>query len=117
MKIGTVGFGIGIPRTNLGVSVLNIGKMFFRNGINDPKEKALLIHDLISVCGKSGTFLAAGIVTDWFELDPINDNWAYNTNWLIGKKVEVDISGPQIVRGKEIFQLSFLINIIKLKSW
>ena len=63
MKIGLVGAGIGIPKTNLGVGFLNIGYLFLRNGKNDKNVKSLRIVDLVSVGQKSGTFLAAGVET------------------------------------------------------
>jgi hypothetical protein len=33
-------------------------------------------------------------------MDSKKDNWAYNTNWLIGKKVEMELSGFQILKGE-----------------
>lgn len=100
MKIGLVGAGIGIPKTNLGVGFLNIGYLFLRNGKNDKNVKSLRIVDLVSVGQKSGTFLAAGVETKWFELDPQRDNWAHNSNWLIGKRIEAELSGFQLVKGE-----------------
>lgn len=100
MKIGVMGCGIGLPRTNLEVSGANIGMLYFRRFKNDPETVILAIRDMISVGGKSGTFLVTGLETQWFVLDPKRDNWAHNTIALIGKKVEIEVSGCQLLRGK-----------------
>lgn len=36
MKIGAIGAGVGIPRTDLQVSALNIVKFYLRHGLYDP---------------------------------------------------------------------------------
>lgn len=46
-----------------------------------------------SIGGKSGTFIFSGFETKWFELNPQNDGWARNANSLIGKKVQLEVSG------------------------
>lgn len=107
MKVGTVGFGVGIPKTSIGVGLFNIGKIFFRESANSVKETVYNIGDLISLGQKSGTFIAGGVETDWFELDPIKDNWAYNTIWLIGKKVEIKMTGLQVLRGQTDIEVVF----------
>lgn len=99
MRVGVVGCGIGIPKTNLEVSALNIGMLYFRRYPKDPEETILTVRDLLTYGGKSGTFLVTGIETDWFELDPKKDNWAHNTIWMIGKKIEVEVHGSQFLRG------------------
>jgi hypothetical protein len=107
MKVGAIGFGFGIPKTSLGVGLFNVGKFFLRHSSNNNKETVYNIGDLISVGQKSGTFIAGGVETDWFELDPIQDNWAYNTIWLIGKIVEIRMEGMQALRGKTDIEVVF----------
>ena len=48
---------------------------------------------MISVGGKSGTFIFSGFETKWFELDPTKDRWAHNPLSLIGRKVQIQVSG------------------------
>jgi hypothetical protein len=93
MKIGVVGLGIGIPRTNLQVSAMNIVKLYLRHSQHDKNIAKLDVHDLISVGGKSGAFIFSGFETKWFELDPKRDDWAHNPILLIGRKVQIDVSG------------------------
>ena len=93
MKVGAVGIGIGIPRTNVQVSAINIVKLDLRHGLNDNKIVRLGVNDMLSVGGRSGAFLASGLETRWFELDPKKDAWAHNPIFLIGKKVQVKVSG------------------------
>lgn len=107
MKVGTVGFGFGVPKTSLGVGLFNFGKIFLREYENCKKETVYNIGDFFSLGQKSGTFIAGGIETDWFELDPVNENWAYNTIWLIGKKVEIKMEGLQVVRGQADIEVVF----------
>lgn len=107
MKVGAVGFGIGIPKTSLGVGLFNIGKMFLREHKNSDKETVFDIGDFISIGQRSGTFIAGGIETDWFELDPLKDNWAFNTFWLLGKKVEIKLNGLQVLRGQADIEVVF----------
>lgn len=107
MKVGSIGFGFGIPKTSLGVGLFNIGKIFLRHSASNNKETVFNIGDLISVGQKSGTFIAGGVETDWFELDPVKDNWAYNTIWLIGKKVEIKIKGMQVLKGQTDIEVVF----------
>jgi hypothetical protein len=64
MKVGAVGFGVGIPKTSLGVGLFNIGKIFLREYGKSNKESVYNIGDLFSVGQKSGTFIAGGIETD-----------------------------------------------------
>lgn len=97
MPIGLAGLGIGIPKTRLGVGAA-IGKLYFRQDAKKDKEKVLVISDLLSVGQKSGAFLFGGVTTKWFELDPIKENWLYNSYWLLGKKAEIKISGIQLIR-------------------
>lgn len=99
MRIGAMGCGIGIPKTNLEISAANIGMLYFRRFKNDPEEVILTVRDMISLGGKSGTFLATGLETDWFMLDPKRDSWAHNTISLIGKRIEIEVSGAQFLRG------------------
>ncbi|MGD9217162.1 MAG: hypothetical protein PVJ84_20290, partial [Desulfobacteraceae bacterium] len=54
-----------------------------------------------------GTLIAGGVETDWFELDPVKDNWAYNTIWLIGKIVEIKMEGMQVLRGQTDIEVVF----------
>jgi len=51
MKIGAVGLGVGIPRTNLQLSALNIVKLYLRLGQYDDKIVKLDVHNLISAGG------------------------------------------------------------------
>jgi hypothetical protein len=78
MKIGTVGFGVGIPRTNLQVSAANMVKIYLRHSPNDNNIVKLGVNDMLSVGGKSGAFLVSVFQTRWFELDPKKDDWARN---------------------------------------
>jgi len=107
MKVGTVGFGVGIPKTSMGVGLFNIGKVFLREYENSKKESVYNIGDLFSLGQKSGTFIAGGIETDWFELDPVTEKWAFNTVWLIGKKVEIKMEGLQVLRGQADIEVVF----------
>jgi hypothetical protein len=93
MKIGTIGFGVGIPRTNLQVSAINIVKIYLRHGPNDNNIVKLGVNDMVSVGGRSGAFIFSGFQTKWFELDPKKDGWARNPISLIGKKVRIKVSG------------------------
>jgi hypothetical protein len=93
MKLGIVGCGVGIPKTNLGVGAVNIAKLYFRNNPNDKKPAKLNVQDLISIGGKSGAFLISAFETKWFELNPKKDGWARNANLLIGKKMQVEVYG------------------------
>ena len=93
MKIGVVGLGVGIPRTNIQVSAFNIVKLYLRHGLYDTKIVKLDVHDLISAGGKSGAFIFSGFETKWFELDPERDRWTHNPLFLIGKKVQIEVSG------------------------
>jgi hypothetical protein len=47
MKLGGTGIGVGVPRTNLQVSGMNIIKFYFREGAKDSKVKKIGVHDLI----------------------------------------------------------------------
>lgn len=93
MKIGSVGFGVGIPRTNLQVSAINMVKLYLRHGLYDKNIVKLGVNDMVSVGGRSGAFLASVFETKWFELDPKNDAWARNPIFLIGKKMRIEVSG------------------------
>lgn len=93
MKIGVVGFGAGIPKTNLGIGVLNMAKLYFRHSLVDKNIVRLQINDLISLGGKSGSFIFSGFRTKWFDLNPQNDSWARNSSSLLGKKVQLELSG------------------------
>lgn len=115
LKITLIGGGVGIPKTNLGVGFVNIGYLFFRHG-KGADVKSLRIVDMISLGQKSGAFLGAVVETSWFELDPNEDNWAYNINWLIGKKIEVELSGFQILRGETDISLKFFDEYNKPKE-
>jgi hypothetical protein len=107
MKVGAVGLGVGIPKTILGVGFFNVGKIFLREYEKSNKEFVYNIGDLFSLGQKSGTFLAGGIETDWFELDPVKENWAFNTVWLIGKKLEIKMGGLQVLRGQADIEVVF----------
>ena len=51
MKIGAVGIGVGIPRTNLQVSAINMVKIYLRHGPNDNNIVRLGVNDMLSVGG------------------------------------------------------------------
>jgi hypothetical protein len=93
MMVEVIGFGIGIPKTNIQVSTVNIAKFYLRHGLHDKKPARLNVQDLIAIGSKSGTFLLTGIRTKWFELDPAKSQWAFNTNALIGTTVQIIVSG------------------------
>ena len=93
MQFGIFGFGIGIPKTKFQIGTLSIAKIYLRRGVHDKNLKRLHVQDLISIGGKSGTFIWTAVRTKWFELDPAKDGWAHNANALIGRKIEMLISG------------------------
>jgi hypothetical protein len=93
MKLGGTGIGVGVPRTNLQVSGMNIIKFYFREGAKDSKVKKFGVHDLISIGNKSGAFIFSAFSTKWFDLDPKRDSWARNSHLLIGKKMKISASG------------------------
>lgn len=93
MKIGTIGLGAGIPRTNIQVGAINIVKIYLRHGLYDDNIVKLGVNDMVSVGGKSGAFIFSAFQTKWFELDPKKDDWARNPIFLIGKKVRIEMSG------------------------
>ncbi|MCP3931193.1 MAG: hypothetical protein GY705_19080 [Bacteroidetes bacterium] len=107
MKIGIMGLGIGIPETKIEVGALNMAKLYFRQNLNDAKLTKLDVRDLISFGGKSGTFLFGALETEWFELDPTKDNWAHNTNSLIGNKIEIEVSGIVVQWGTVDIAVTF----------
>lgn len=100
MKIGVVGLGVGIPLTNLQVSALNIVKLYLRQSQNDNRVVKLDVHDLISVGGKSGAFIISGFETKWLDLDPEKARWAHKPHFLIGRKVQIEVSGVVAKWGK-----------------
>lgn len=91
MKIGCIGAGIGIPKTPIGISAMNMVKMFFRHGPTDRNEICLNINDHLCVGGKSGAFLFTGIQTEYFQLNPKKDTWATAPYHLVGKKAIVEM--------------------------
>lgn len=106
MRILMVVMGRSIPKTKIGIRMMNIGYLFFRNNHSDPNFKSLRITDLISFGKTSGTLLVGRIVTDWFDLDPQKDNWVYNINALIGRNIEVELKGLQILRGEKDIKIT-----------
>jgi hypothetical protein len=108
MQIGTIGFGIGIPKTKVQLGAANIAKFYIRQGLYDKNPARLNVQDLFSIGGKSGTFIFTGIRTKWFELDPAKSHWAMNTNLLIGTKVQIFLSGIVGKWGKVDFTLKQL---------
>lgn len=93
MMVEIMGFGIGIPKTKLQVSAMNISKFYIRHGVLNKNPVKLNVQDLISIGGKSGTFIATGVRTKWFELDPAKSKWAINPHLLLGKRVRIFMSG------------------------
>lgn len=93
MMIGTVGFGIGVPRTKVQMGALNFTKFYIRKGPHDKNPARLHVQDLFSIGGKSGTFVFSSVRTKWFELDPAKSHWAHDTNLLLGATVQIFMSG------------------------
>ncbi len=116
MMIEIWGAGIGVPKTNLEIGAFNGARISFRRALGLPSMSRLSVRDLISLGSKSGTFLASLIITDWFELDPKEDNWAYNTNCLIGKTVEIEVSGLTLGRGEVDIAVRFFDKYNKSKE-
>ena len=56
MMVEVIGFGIGIPKTNIQVSTVNIAKFYVRHGLNDRNPARFNVQDLIAIGSKSGTF-------------------------------------------------------------
>jgi hypothetical protein len=110
MMVEVIGFGLGIPKTNIQVSTLNIAKFYLRHGLHDKSPTRFNVQDLIAIGNKSGTFLLTGIRTKWFELDPAKSQWALNANTLIGKTVQIIVSGIVGKWGTVDFTLKLLDN-------
>ena len=82
IRIEASGFGVGLPGKTILLSVLNSGKVILRDA--NQNETIISVDKPISVNDKTGAFLAAGVKTDWIQLDPEKDNWLYNP-WPLAK--------------------------------
>jgi hypothetical protein len=92
MKIGGVGAGFGLPKTNLQVSAANMMGIHFRRHRSDTDEVILALDDLFCFGGKSGTFLFSGFITKCFDLPPTAKELLV-PNTLKGKMMEIKMEG------------------------
>lgn len=116
MRIEASGFGVGLPGKTILVSVLNHGQIFLRDA--NQNETIISVRQLISANEKTGAFLAAGVSTDWIQLDPVKDNWLYNP-WPLAKDhiMQIETSmGSLITTSVDISLIVFQNNREKYKS-
>jgi hypothetical protein len=92
MLFGTVGFGLGIPKTKIEVGGLNILKFYLRASPQSAIQRFQVV-DLINIGGKSGSFVGGVVETRWFDLNPATSAWAYQPQKLIGTTVQVITAG------------------------
>lgn len=98
MLINIFGFGVTIPKTGFGLNVASGSYVGFRHNKDRP-DKLLGLKDIVSLGSKSGTLVGSWVATDWFIVDVAKHSWAANTNWLIGKKAEIEVIGTLIIHG------------------
>lgn len=98
MLINIFGLGIAIPKTGFGVNVASGSYIGFRHTKNKP-DILLGLRDIVSLGSKSGTFVGSWVATDWFVVDVAKHSWVANTNWLIGKKAEIEVIGTLLIHG------------------
>lgn len=100
MKITMVGFGIGIPKTDVNFNVGTLAYLEIRANNKDQKPKTFGLGESFSLGAGSSTFVFGNAKTKWFFIDPIKNKWIANPEKLVGKKMEIEISGLLIANGK-----------------
>ncbi len=99
MKILIIGAGIGIPKTGISVNLGTNALIQFRSSKNSTST-CMGISQMLTAGSEAGTVIFGDVDTDWFFVNPIKHKWAANTDKLVGKKVQLEVSGTLIVGGK-----------------
>jgi hypothetical protein len=98
MMINLFAIGFSLPGAGIGINGTTNCYVGFRHSKKNP-DILLGLQDVASMGPKSGTILGSWIVTDYFNVEYPNHRWIANTGRLIGKTVEIEVSGTMIVRG------------------
>lgn len=97
MFINIMGVGVALPKTGLGVN-LATGSYI---GITMGHTKTLLgVSKCMSIGAGAGTLVAGWVKTAPFHVSPAKHGWATNVHGLIGKKVQIELTGTLVVFGK-----------------
>ena len=98
VKVIISGLGIGIAKTGLGANLVSGTYISMRMG---PKVKPRVfgITDSLSLGSDSSTLLVGHVATGWFKVKPEKDPFFMKPENLLGKKVDVSVSGTIIVGG------------------
>lgn len=97
MFINIMGLGVDLPKTGFGVNVATGSYI----GITMGQTKTLLgVSKCLSIGAGAGTLVSGWVKTAPFYVCPKKNGWVSNVNGLIGKKVQIELTGTLVVYGK-----------------
>lgn len=99
IQIQALGSGFSLTNINFGI---NVGTVMGLSMRATPKAKPYHfgIYSIGGFGGKSGTVVLGYIKTAWMRVDYDKHSWLYDKKFLIGKKVQIELKGTLIIRGK-----------------
>ena len=118
MRILIGGAGLSFPGSGISLSIISGAYLQFRSSKNSPPT----LYGVGSVASESAegkTLLLSYVKTDWFFVDPVRDPWILQKQQLIGKKLDIKVSGTLTGSGRidirvvEIADDGDLTNLIK----
>lgn len=99
MRVTLGGFGLAVPTTRLGVNVASGAYIDFRGDIREEPYR-LLLGNVMTVDGNSGTVVASQVWTTWFAVNVSAHPWLHRKNTLVGKRAELTCSGTYAGSGE-----------------
>jgi len=89
------GLGAGLPNKAIQVSTLLKGEICLCD--TNHNQTLINLKKAFSANTNEGSILATNIITDWFYLEPKQDNWLYNP-WLLSKDhlMEIEVTGGSL---------------------
>lgn len=107
MKITIFGAGIGIPKSGFSVNLATGAYIEVRQSKNTP---AILfaIGQFATLGNEASTFLAGYVNTDWFDVNPAKHRWITKMQSMVGKEVELQITGALVFSGHVDISLTLI---------
>ena len=93
-----MGAGVGIPKSGFSVNLATGAYIEIRQSVNMP-AMLFALGQYATLGNEASTFLAGYVNTDWFDINPAKHRWVTKMQSLVGKEVELQITGALVVSG------------------
>lgn len=115
IKIRGNSVGLKLPLFGTGLNVATIGFISIRPGENGPIQ-IFRIQDTMNLKSGSASAVFSMLSTDWTFVDSKEHPWVCRAEQLIGKTIQIEITGAMFGAGKADVQLSLIADNNSVQS-